>query len=465
MKENRKSVTIKRKKSASCVEGIMIKIGRDGDPLSFGFSTLARLISACEMENYDLKFSEELSVLAAPFQAGGQTIKNRFCVHPMEGSDALADGSPSELTIERYRRFARGGSGLIWFEAVSVLPEARASASQLMLTPANLQAFQRLAAMIKEDGLRANGFAPVVLMQLTHSGRFSKPFGSPQPIIAYHNSEIDLRHNINPGLPVVSDDYLAALPAHFVKTALLAQEAGFDGVDVKCCHRYLLSELLSAFERTGPYGGSFENRTRLYIDCVDAIRKMVDENFIVGTRLNGFDALPAGFACGKPDYMQPDLTETLALVRLLKVNGVDIFNITTGSPYYNSYVNRPNDVEKTEPPLLGVARMFGVIGEIQKELGTTPVVGTGYSYLREFIPYAAAGEILAGRCTSVGLGRMSFARPDYPKEVLNNSLPPPKKLCITCGKCAQLLRAGGPSYCAIYDNKKVNDKIQRGDLK
>lgn len=372
----------------------------------------------------------------------------------MEGSDALTDGSPSELTLERYRRFARGGSGLIWFEAVSILPEARASANQLMLTPANLHTFQNIAAMIKKDGLHTNGYAPVVIMQLTHSGRFSKPFGTPQPIIAYHRAEIDLRHNINPELPVVSDNYLVALPEHFANTALLAQKAGFDGVDVKCCHRYLLSELLSAFERGGQYGGSFENRVRLYLDCIDAVRKAVGEDFIVGTRLNGFDALPEGFACGKPDYMQPDLTETLALVKLLKAHSVDIFNVTTGSPYYNSFVNRPNDVEKAEPPLLGVARMFGVIGEIQRELGNTPVVGTGYSYLREFIPYAAAGEILAGRCTSVGLGRMSFACPDYPKEVLKNHLPSPKALCITCGKCAQLLRAGGPSYCAIYDNKK-----------
>jgi len=372
----------------------------------------------------------------------------------MEGSDSLADSSPSELTLERYRRFARGGSGLIWFEAVSVLPEARASANQLMLTPANLPAFQNMAAMIKEEGLRANGFAPVVIMQLTHSGRFSKPFGTPQPIIAYHHAELDMRHNIDPDLPVAADDYLAVIPQYFAKTALLAKEAGFDGVDVKCCHRYLLSELLSAYERAGIYGGSFKNRTRLYVDCIDAVRKVVGENFIIGTRLNGFDALPSGFACSEDDFMKPDLTETLELVKLLKAHGVNIFNITTGSPYYNSYVNRPNDMEKTEPPLLGVSRMFSVIGDIQKVLQDTPVVGTGFSYLREFIPYAAAGEIIAGRCASVGLGRMSFANPDFPREVLNNRLPPANRLCITCGKCAQLLRAGGPTYCAVFDKRQ-----------
>lgn len=392
-------------------------------------------------------------MLGNPFLTGKNNVPNRFCVHPMEGSDSLADGSPSELTIERYRRFSKGGSGLIWFEAVSILPEVRASANQMMLTQENLHVFQSLAETIKEEGLKANGYAPVVIMQLTHSGRFSKPFGKPQPIIAYHNTEIDFRHNIDPDLPVVSDEYLEKIPEQFVRTALIAQKAGFDGVDVKCCHRYLLSELLSAFDRKGKFGGSFENRTRLFIDCVDAVRKAVGEDFIIGTRLNGFDALPAGFSCSLTDYMKPDLRETLKLVKILKAHGIDIFNITTGSPYYNSYVNRPNDIEKNEPPLLGVSRMFSVIGEIQRELKDTPVVSTGFSYLREFIPFAAAGEILAGNCSFCGLGRMSFAYPDFPRDVLSGKLPKVNLLCTTCGKCAQLLRSGGPTYCAVRDKK------------
>ena len=433
---------------------ILIILFCEGDDnLSFGYSTLPELVSFCESEDYGIHFSEDLSVLSTPFLAGRKQVPNRFCVHPMEGSDSLADGSPSELTVERYKRFAHGGSGLIWFEAVSVLPEGRASANQLMIREDNLAEYTKLIEMIKQEAVQANGYAPVVIMQLTHSGRFSKPFGTPQPIIAYHNDVIDQRHNVNPDLAVVTDDYLKTLPENFVKTALLAKKAGFDGVDVKCCHRYLLCELLSAFDRAGEYGGSFENRTKLYIDCVDAVRSAVGDDFIVGTRLNGFDALPGGFGCDKEDYMKPDLTETLELVQLLKAHSVDIFNITTGSPYYNSYVNRPNDVEKNERPLSAVARMFGVVGDIQKVLKTTPVIGTGFSYLREFIPYASAGEILAGKCTGVGLGRMSFACPDYPREVLQNRLPKANKLCITCGKCAMLLRAGGPAYCSVFDKR------------
>lgn len=419
--------------------------------MSFGYSTLEEVIAACEQQGHPIRFSRDLTVLGAPCAVGPLTAPNRFCVHPMEGSDANADGSPSPLTLKRYERFADGGSGLIWFEAVSVLSEARASAAQLMITEQNLSAFTALANTIKERAFAQNGIEPVLIMQLTHSGRFSKPTGKPQPLIAYHSEDIDARHAIDASLPTVTDEYLNELPVRFAATAALAERAGFDGVDVKCCHRYLLSELLSAFKRPGRYGGSFENRTRLFLECVDAVCAVVSSKTVVGTRLNGFDALPGGFACDKDDYMRPDLTETLRLVSKLKQRGLAVFNITTGSPYYNSYVNRPNDVEKNEPPLQGVSRMFGVVAEIQKELGDIPVAGTGFSYLREFAPYAAAGEILAENCAFAGFGRMSFACPDFPREVLAGRVPPAGSLCTTCGACAKLLRAGGPSYCAVHE--------------
>lgn len=421
--------------------------------MSFGYASLNELTAACERDGFDINFSEDLSVLATPVKIGALTSQNRFCVHPMEGCDAEPDGSPSAFTTERYIRFAKGGSGLIWFEAVTVAPEGGASAHQLRLTKDNLSAYKALTDGVRQTALSENGFAPVLILQLTHSGRFSKPDGTPHPLIAYHHATLDARHNIDPNLPPVSDEYLDTLPAHFAESALLAKAAGFDGVDVKCCHRYLLSELLSAYDRPGKYGGSFENRTRLYLDCLDAVRDAVGADFIVGSRLNGFDALPGGFACDSEDYMKPDSTETLALVKLLELRGVDILNITTGSPYYNSYVNRPNDVEKNEPPLQGVSRMFSVIGQIQNDVPDIPVIGTGFTYLREFVPFAAAGEINAGKCALVGLGRMSFACPDYPRRILSGELPPAKQLCVTCGRCALLLRAGQASYCPVRDKR------------
>lgn len=421
--------------------------------MSFGYKNLSDVTADCEQYGCDINFCGDLRVLGSPAKIGLKTVPNRFCVHPMEGCDAAPDGSPSELTADRYMSFAAGGSGLIWFEAVAVVREGRASARQLIITEDNLAEFKKLADNIREKAFAENGYAPVLIMQLTHSGRFSKPDGTPHPIIAYHHDELDPRHNICPDLPVVTDEYLNALPQHFAQSALLAKRAGFDGVDVKCCHRYLLCELLSATDRGGKYGGSFENRTRLFIDCVDAVRKAVGADFIVGSRLNGFDAMPRGFSCDKADYMKPELSETLELVKILRAHGTDILNITTGSPYYNPFVNRPNDVDRQEPPLFGVSRMLSVVGEIQREVPDIPVVGTGFTYLREFVPFAAAGEISAGRCAFAGLGRMSFACPDFPRRVLRGELPPSNQLCTTCGKCAGLLRAGKPSYCVVRNKR------------
>lgn len=413
------------------------------------------LESYCQANAYHIHFDRNTDILSSPLTLKKIELKNRFCVHPMEGSDANENGSVTDLVTARYKSFAKGGSALIWFEAVSLLSEGKAGAKQLVINEENIEGFKKLIKTIKDEGMAANAFEPTVIMQLTHSGRFSKPFGKPQPMIAYHHPQLDKRHNIEEDLDCVSDDYLDRLPEKFAKAALLAQKAGFDGVDIKCCHRYLLHELLSAFERPGKYGGSYENRTRLLFSCFDAVLSELGQNMILATRLNGFDALPGGFACDKADYMKADLKESIRLVKDLKAKGTDIFNITSGSPYYNSFVNRPNDVEKDEDPLLGVSRMFEVVGQIQKAVGNTPVVGTGFSYLRQFLSYAASGEIKAGRCSMVGLGRMSLARPEYPKEIMENKKVDSRLLCTTCGRCAGLLRAGGPSYCAVF-NKNIS---------
>ena len=163
----------------------------------------------------------------------------------MEGCDGEVDGSPGELTFRRYRRFAESGGALIWEEATAIVPEGRANPRQLMLTEKNLDSFRRLTDEIREYSQRKNGFAPLLILQATHSGRYSKPQGTPAPLIAYHNPIFEQKVPIDDAR-IVSDDYLKRLPEQYAKTAVLAAKAGFDGVDIKACHRYLMSELLSA---------------------------------------------------------------------------------------------------------------------------------------------------------------------------------------------------------------------------
>ena len=220
-----------------------------------------------KMENDQLLFDEDTAVLKTPFKVGNVTVANRLVCQAMEGCDGTASGSPDTLTKRRYDRFARGGAGLIWFEATAVMKEGRANPRQLYINDNNLDDFKRQVESIKQTAYKENGFEPIVVMQATHSGRYSKPNGVSAPLIAYNNPIFE-KDNPIPKERIVSDEYLDRVGDALVKGAMLAEKAGFDGVDIKCCHRYLNSELLSAYNREGRYGGCFENRTRLLRDSV-----------------------------------------------------------------------------------------------------------------------------------------------------------------------------------------------------
>ena len=192
-----------------------------------------------------LPFAQDVAVLSSALNVGTKTIPNRLACQAMEGCDGTKTGEPDELTRRRYDRFARGGAGLIWFEATAVMEEGRANPRQLWIREDNLDAFKRIVEDIKETALKENGKAPVVIMQATHSGRYSKPQGKPAPLIAYNNPIFEGDNPIDASR-IVTDDYLDRVGEALVEGARLAEKAGFDGVDIKCCHRYLNSELLSA---------------------------------------------------------------------------------------------------------------------------------------------------------------------------------------------------------------------------
>ncbi|HOQ13736.1 MAG TPA: flavin oxidoreductase/NADH oxidase, partial [Bacillota bacterium] len=215
----------------------------------FTYKTIDDVRLAAGRLGVDIPLSTDTSVLARPVNLTSRvTLKNSLAIHPMEGFDGNTDGSPSELTKRRYDRFARGGAGLIWFEATSVCPEGRSSSHQLWIHENNVDEYARLV-----DDIHKKSDGAAVIAQLTHSGRFSKPENKPAPIIAYHNPLFNKNFDIPADYPVVTDDYLDSLREKYVNAAILAKKAGFDGVDIKSCHRYLMSELLSAYQRDGRY--------------------------------------------------------------------------------------------------------------------------------------------------------------------------------------------------------------------
>lgn len=423
---------------------------------TFHYQSLADVRSTSDALGTSLPLSEDLSALFAPLTIGGHTANNRIAFQPMEGTDGTADGAPGELTRRRYLRFAHGGPGLIWFEAVATVPEARASAHQLRITQENLDQFKRLVDEIRETSLKANGYAPIIIMQATNSGRYSKPQGFPEPLIAYNcppleDTPLDASR-------ILSDDTLRRYEAAFGPAARLAQKAGFDGVDVKCCHRYLACELLSAFTRPGPYGGSFENRTRFLKNAYRAAQAAVTGDFILTSRMNAYDGFPYPYGFGvKPGDMTPDMTEAIRLIGELKDEfHIPLINITMGNPYKNPHVNRPYDHGNYVPdehPFVGLSRMMQGVAQIQQAHPELPVIGSAFSYLRQFAPNLAAGMVSENKCAMAGFGRMAFACPDMTRELRENGKIDPKHVCVSCGGCAQLLRAGTPAGCVVRDRE------------
>ena len=427
------------------------------DFTAFHYKNLEDVRRETERLGVSLPLSQHTDILKEPVTFGGLTAPNRIAVQPMEGCDGTADGRPDELTFRRYERFAKGGAGLIWEEATAIVPEGRANPRQLYLTPETLDSFKALVDATKETAVKANGFTPVMICQLTHSGRYSKPTGTPAPLIAYNNPLFEKDTPI-PQERILTDDYLRALEEKFGEAAHLAELAGFDGADIKCCHRYLLCETLSGYERPGAYGGSFENRTRLYLQAIRNAQAATGSGFLITSRLNIYDGFPYpyGFGVHPGGGLAFDPTEPVRLVKILHEElGLPLLDITIGNPYVNPHVNRPADhgpYAPPEHPLEGVARMFDCIGKVRAAVPGVKLISSAHSYLRQFSPYLAAGAVESGISDMAGFGRMAFAYPDFARDTLYGAGFDGKKTCIACGKCSELMRMGKVAGCVIRDS-------------
>ncbi len=229
------------------------------DHEKFHYKTLEDLKEEIKKLNVSIHLDEDMSVFQNPVRVGKKIASNALAVLPMEGCDSNRDGSPSELVKRRYKRFAEGGAGLLWWEANAVVEEGRANELQMMLTRDNLTQFSELMEDVKKTAEKEK-FHQIHILQLTHSGRYSRPVGhaakpsgrysrpvghAAKPMIPQHDPILDGRCGVNDHTPLVTDEYLDRLTDRYVESARLAKAAGFDGVDIKACHRYLISELLA----------------------------------------------------------------------------------------------------------------------------------------------------------------------------------------------------------------------------
>lgn len=380
-------------------------------------------------------------------QIGKTTITNRVVLQPMEGCDCNTDGSPSELTVAKYLRAAESGAGVVWFEANAVCPEGRTNPRQMMLTKDNLPQFRQLLTDMRSIAKSECGIEPVFILQLTHSGRQSIV-----PMIAYRHPIYEERRPVTDE-NIVSDEYLDTLSEKYAASALLAVEAGFDGVDVKSCHGYLFQELLSAFTRGGRYGTSFENRTRLYLDCVRAVKEVIPDNILLTSRLSVSDMVPKPYGFGTTEQNELDLTEPDMLIEKLVEGGIQMLNVTVGNPYYNPHVNRPyrkGGYEAPESAQTGLERFEIIEKHIKEKFPTLTVVGSGLSYYRDDLLEQSERQLSDGVCDLVGFGRMWLAYPEFYRDFTEGKFEA-KKCCLACSKCTELMRAKQVSGCAVFN--------------
>lgn len=388
----------------------------------------------------NIRFEPDIQAALKPLPVAGRTVGNRFAIHPMEGCDGTLDGAPDELTFRRWSRFGAGGAKLLWGEAVAIDPGVRANTRQLLIAEHTLSSLEQMIALARREHGPASDF--LVGLQLTHSGRWSYP----TPTVMFHDPA--LRNNGR----IITDDELDRLVDQYVEASRRARDIGADFVDVKQCHRYLLSEMLAAKTRPGKYGGSLENRTRFVRDLLRRLASEVPD-LIRASRMNFFDGVPYArnptTGIGEPipgateNYLDAD--DAIQALTMFRDAGLQLVNVTAGCPYFNPHIGRPADKEPPdgygapENQLIGVARHFQLAEAARRACPDLPVVGTGYSYLRQYAVEAGEANLRDDRVSIVGMGRGAIAYPDFARDVHMDK----RKVCITVSYCTSLMRAKG----------------------
>lgn len=457
--------------------------------------TVEQFVKYCEAVGADLPVEAEAlhgaeSPLARRYLYRGQEFANRFSILPMEGWDGTADGKPSELTRRRWRRFGLSGAKLIWGgEAVAVRHDGRANARQLVINDETAASLGELRCELLNAHAQHFGAADDVYvgLQLTHSGRFCRPNGSAlEPQVLYRHPVLDAKFKLDDDGCVLSDEAIERLIADFGRAAVLAQGAGYDFVDIKHCHGYLGHEFLSAVDRDGKYGGSFENRTRFLRETVALIRDSAP-GLDIGVRLSAVDWIPYRPATDRIGEPAPydgdryryafggdgtgvgiDLAEPIRFLELLRDLDIQLVCITAGSPYYNFHIQRPAVFPPSdgyllpEDPLVGVARQISITAALKAAFPDMTIVGSGYSYLQDWLPHVAQATVRQGMTDFVGLGRMALSYPELPADLLAGRDLQRKRVCRTFSDCTTAPRNGMVSGCYPLDEfYKSRDEYER----
>lgn len=332
----------------------------------------------------------------------GVTVKNRFFKAPMNEAMGTREFGPSPELARLYRRWALGGTGILVTGNVMVDHRHLGEPGNVVVED------ERHLAALEEWAAAGTANGAQLWMQLNHPGLQSPRSVNPAPVApSAVNPPTGLEGAFTAPRALTLDE-VHDVRQRFVTAATVAQRAGFTGVEVHAAHGYLLSQFLSPAtnHRTDEYGGSLDNRMRLLVEIVQAIREAVGPAFPIGVKLNSSDGDPRG------------LTEddSLLVAARLSREGVDVLDVSGGT------YTRPTMQD-------GVGVFFADYARRLSEVVPTPVALTGGFRT----PEQMAEAVDTGMSELVGLGRPLVVNPEWPNEILDGRVHPVRLPRITTG--------------------------------
>jgi 2,4-dienoyl-CoA reductase-like NADH-dependent reductase (Old Yellow Enzyme family) len=358
--------------------------------VSLRFNDLQHLIKSGS--NMSQNASSELAFSEFTLPCG-LTLKNRLVKASMEENLANGQQLPDGALNNLYARWAQGGVGLILTGNVMIDHLAMTGPGGVALeVDSPLEPFETLARQAKQNDCR-------ILMQINHPGRqvFKKMGGK-----VLSPSDIALDMGAHSGLftapKPMTEDEIDDLIQRFATTAKKAEQAGFDGVQIHAAHGYLLAQFLSPLtnKRDDQWGGSIENRARVLLDVIKAVRDSVQPGFAVAVKLNSADFQRGGF----------DVEDAQKVVEMLSQLDVDFIELSGGSYEAPAMQGRTADGRT----LAREAYFLTFAEQIAKSAGV-PVMTTGG--IRRL---PVANEVISNGIDLVGMASALAFEPDLPNK-------------------------------------------------
>lgn len=346
--------------------------------------------------------------LFTPGRIGSLTLKNRILKAPQSSGMSNMDGTVSERLVRYYRDQAAGGAGCIVVEYAYV-DDIGAKSAHCHLGISSNEHIPGLAWLA--ENIREMGSVPGI--QIEHCGR--QKFLGTQPICAPSAipwPKLWDQYGVQAVPHVLTVEEIQDIVHAFGDSALRAKQAGFELVEIHGAHGYLLTNFFSPHtnHRTDLYGGSLENRMRIYVEIVRDVRKKVGPDFPVTIRLSGTDYEPDGFP----------IEDTIAMAKVLEKEGIDAFHISGGDHH--------TMIHQVSPMAMSICHNTWAAEAIKKVV-SVPVIASGSITLPQY-----AEEIIAsGKGDFVGLGRPLWADPEWPNKAAADH-PEDIRPCIRCNE-------------------------------